>query len=207
MVSYEDEQLVAQFKLGQELAFNQLHQRYRTVIDEIGRKYFARGITRQDIQQAGSIGLYRAAKKYDPSRGVKFRTYAGLHIQSSIINTVKSATRRRQRALNQSLSLDRPYSDDQSTNIIETIAGNEPSPEERLLQREEHREAVIKLDLFLATLSKLERLVVKELAKGFTYKEVADNLGVTFKTVDNAFQRVKIKFTKRWHVGDLRLLK
>ena len=41
------------------------------------RRYAALGIlARQDLEQEGALGLIRAAERYDPSRGVRFSTYA-----------------------------------------------------------------------------------------------------------------------------------
>ena len=46
------------------------------LVVSICRKYSNVGVGLQDLVQEGSIGLSRAADKYDPSKGFKFSTYA-----------------------------------------------------------------------------------------------------------------------------------
>jgi len=42
----------------------------------IARKYSNVGVSLQDLVQEGSLGLSRAAEKFEPSKGFKFSTYA-----------------------------------------------------------------------------------------------------------------------------------
>lgn len=46
------------------------------LVVSISRKYSKVGISLQDLVQEGSLGLSRAAEKYDPTMGFKFSTYA-----------------------------------------------------------------------------------------------------------------------------------
>ena len=46
------------------------------LVVSIARRYHNVGVNIQDLVQEGSLGLYRAAEKFDPSKGFKFSTYA-----------------------------------------------------------------------------------------------------------------------------------
>lgn len=54
----------------------------RQVEDNLGlahlcaRRFMGRGIEYEDLFQAGCVGLVKAAENFDPSRGVRFSTYA-----------------------------------------------------------------------------------------------------------------------------------
>ena len=50
------------------------------LVVSIARKYANVGVSLQDLVQEGSLGLSRAAEKFDPSKGFKFSTYASWYV-------------------------------------------------------------------------------------------------------------------------------
>lgn len=48
-----------------------------------------RHICRDDLIQAGVLGLMEAVKRYDPGRGVKFETFAGLRIRGAMVDELR----------------------------------------------------------------------------------------------------------------------
>ena len=49
---------------------------YSYITEILSKRFTGRGIEFDDIYQSASIGLMNAIKRYDPSRGVRFATYA-----------------------------------------------------------------------------------------------------------------------------------
>eukprot|EP00594_Rhizosolenia_setigera_P002188 CAMPEP_0178953050 /NCGR_PEP_ID=MMETSP0789-20121207/8198_1 /TAXON_ID=3005 /ORGANISM="Rhizosolenia setigera, Strain CCMP 1694" /LENGTH=903 /DNA_ID=CAMNT_0020634255 /DNA_START=114 /DNA_END=2828 /DNA_ORIENTATION=+ len=58
------------------------------LVVSIARRYHNVGVNIQDLVQEGSLGLYRAAEKFDPAKGFKFSTYASWWIQQAVFRSI-----------------------------------------------------------------------------------------------------------------------
>jgi len=58
------------------------------LVVSIARRYHRVGVSVQDLVQEGSLGLARAAEKFDPKRGFKFSTYASWWIQQAVFRSI-----------------------------------------------------------------------------------------------------------------------
>jgi len=54
----------------------------------IAQRYRHRGVPLEDLVQEGSVGLIRAAERFDHRRGVRFATYAAWWIRRSIMDAI-----------------------------------------------------------------------------------------------------------------------
>src|SRR5688572_32775200 len=100
-----DDALVARFHEGDTLALNTLLQRYRRFARAKARGYFLVGADSDDIEQEGMIGLYKAARDYNPDRQASFRAFAELCITRQVITAIKTATRQKHHPVNQYVSI------------------------------------------------------------------------------------------------------
>ncbi len=69
---------------GSEAALHRLINAYTRLAISSARKYHRYGAPMNDLVQEASIGLMKAAEKFDPERGVRFSTYAAWWIKASI---------------------------------------------------------------------------------------------------------------------------
>jgi len=68
---------------GEDARAQLINSNLRLVVS-IARRYQGHGLSLLDLIQEGSLGLMRAVDKFDPSRGLKFSTYATYWIRQSV---------------------------------------------------------------------------------------------------------------------------
>lgn len=76
-----------------ETAKRKLIQANLRLVVSIAKKYIGQGVLFMDLVQEGSLGLIRAAEKYDYSKEFKFSTYATWWIKQTIIRAISNCSR------------------------------------------------------------------------------------------------------------------
>lgn len=75
------------------IAKRKLIQANLRLVVSMAKKYIGQGVLFMDLVQEGSLGLIRAAEKYDYSRELKFSTYATWWIKQTIIRAISNSSR------------------------------------------------------------------------------------------------------------------
>jgi RNA polymerase sporulation-specific sigma factor len=199
MTNYEalsDEDLLRLHRAGDARAEEALYARYKQVVRSKARTYFLVGADREDIIQEGMIGLYKAVVDYQFDRQASFRSFADLCITRQIITAIKSATRKKHIPLNTYISFNRSvFEGDTELPLIDVLTSSRISDPEEVLISRENWTAIA--DSIEHSLTKLERGVLGLYLYGYSYQQIAQQLAITTKSVDNAIQRVKKKLEAR----------
>lgn len=95
--SKEEKALGKQIKEGKpsqaDIAKRKLVQANLRLVVSIAKKYIGQGVLFMDLVQEGSLGLIKAAEKFDYSKNFKFSTYATWWIRQTIIRAISNNSR------------------------------------------------------------------------------------------------------------------
>lgn len=98
LLSFQDEKRLGKIikeeeGVQAEIAKRKLVQANLRLVVSIAKKYIGHGVLFMDLVQEGSLGLIRAAEKYDYARGLKFSTYATWWIKQTVIRAISNNSR------------------------------------------------------------------------------------------------------------------
>ena len=175
-------ELIMLSRLGDQNALTELMTQYKGLVKSIASHYFVAGADLEDIIQEGSLGLYKAIISFDETKYDNFDAYASMIIKRQILNAVKSSNREKNQSLNNSISLE-------DENVYD-IPSNNLTPEEKYASKQNVKDINVEMK---DKLSAYEYSVYRLQLDGYKYDDIANILGVSPKSVDNALSRIKNK--------------
>ncbi len=94
MISPEEEAILAlKIRAGDELALDKLTKANLRFVVSVAKQYQGHGLTLSDLINEGNVGLIKAAKKFDETKGFKFISYAVWWIRQSIMLAIVEHSR------------------------------------------------------------------------------------------------------------------
>jgi RNA polymerase primary sigma factor len=128
MISPEEEvELARRIKEGDQRALDRLTRANLRFVVSVSKQYQNQGLTLPDLINEGNLGLIKAAKRFDETRGFKFISYAVWWIRQAILQALAEQSRIVRLPLNKIGSINRinkVYAE------LEQELRREPTPEE-----------------------------------------------------------------------------
>lgn len=194
-----DEALCRSAREGDRLAEELLVTRYSRLVRTCARPYFLIGGDSEDLTQEGMIGLMNAVREYDDRKAASFRTFAETCIRNRLYSVLRWAAGDKHLPLNQSVPLDTPFFDGNSyTSGSSPLA--ERDPEAFLIDRERTKSLLANVR---KQLSEFEAKILGYYLDGLSCREIAETVGRSPKSVDNAVQRIRRKMAQQLLSGDI----
>ena len=184
-----DEVLVARAQSGCENSMNQMVTNYERLVHKMSQRFFLPGADRQDVVQEAMLGLAHAIRTFDTGFERKFFDYAVMCIRNSLVRAIRGANRKKQQILNQAGEMTDLTPVPTCSGVDEVVLGRMGLQE-----------------MFKVLASKLSALEVDVLRKrlaGAAAEEMAAELNLTVKQIENALFRARQKSRELLNSGAL----
>ena len=191
---YSDSELLMMMHEHSELAKDLLYKKYEYIVKIYVKKYkrmaYVLGVDIKDLNQEALVGFSDALNSYDENSNTKMATFISLCVERRMQSALLKASRKKNMALNEALSLEHEYQDFNVTLADIVSDNNENNPLTKMTRNEHYSRLVNDI---IKSLSNNEKDVLYLMIDGFNYKEIATILNLEPKSVDNTIQRIKNK--------------
>ncbi|MCI6627395.1 MAG: sigma-70 family RNA polymerase sigma factor [Tenericutes bacterium] len=192
---YNDNELIYLIYDFNEDANRILHEKYYKIIKIKVAKYRALakriGLDTCDLMQEGLLGLEEAINSYRDNKDMKFSSFANMCIERQILSVLNYHSRKKHTFLNDSCSID--VEDEKGRTMLDYSLKSDIDPL-MMMEKEEEKNSIY--DLMTKDLSKLEKEVFELKLNGLDYREIARLLNKSYKSIDSALQRIRVKLKK-----------
>lgn len=195
----QEARLSARILQGDERALNRLIEANLRFVVVIARQYQGQGLSMEDLVSEGNLGLMKAARKFDATRGLRFVNYAVVFIRQQIEKAVrKESDEQRVESTRdgQTRSVDAPLGSKANVSLLSVLV-NADSPQAD--QRVYNASLEDAIERSLQTLNERETVVVNAYfgigEERQTMAEIAERMSLKRERVrqirDRAVRRLK----------------
>lgn len=178
----DDLNLINSAQNGNEKAFEQLKNKYDYLIKSIIVNFVNSYLDYDDLYQEATLGFLNSVKTFNKNKNANFKTYSSSCIKNKVICAYRASERDKNKPINNSMQIEK---------ISEFLT--EKDPQDIVLSKENYKNVKRKI---ITKLSKVEEQVLILFLNGEKYKDIAQILNISEKSVNNALQRARNKLRK-----------
>ena len=172
-----------------------LCDKYKNLVRKKANALYLIGAEKEDLIQEGMIGLFKAIRDFDATKEVSFHHFAKLCISRQMYHAIEASQRLKHAPLNSYVSFFEETGKEGGITLEDVLeADTDQDPEKLLILRESYRDFYDGLE---QRLSPMEKQVCELYLQGKNYHQIADILGKSSKSIDNALQRIRKKISEQ----------
>ena len=186
--AFSDEELIEKLRQGENDITDYILEKYKPLVRKKTNAMYLIGGETEDLIQEGMIGLFKAIRDYRPDKDASFYHFAELCINRQLYSALEASNRKKHQPLNSYISLS--DQDNQGAVAADLLVDQERGPEQMVIEQELWEEYKKRLE---QNLSKMENKVLQYYLDGNHYIQIAEIMGKSPKSIDNALQRIRQK--------------
>ncbi len=185
-----DEELIACIHNGESQIADYILEKYKPLVRKKANAMYLIGGETDDLIQEGMIGLFKAIRDYEPTHDASFFRFAELCINRQIYSAVQMSNRKKHLPLNSYVSISTGDREEGGA-LEEILADYHAESPEQIIIGEESQQALYKE--LKDILSPMEQEVFAHYIEGLNYTQIAEKMGKSPKSIDNALSRIRQK--------------
>lgn len=186
--AFSDEELIEKLRQGEDDITDYILEKYKPLVRKKTNAMYLIGGETEDLIQEGMIGLFKAIRDYKPDKDASFYHFAELCINRQLYSALEASNRKKHQPLNSYISLSEQEHPDAVA--AELLVDKESGPEQTVIEQEVWEEYKKRL---AQNLSRMENQVLQYYLDGNHYIQIAEMMGKSPKSIDNALQRIRQK--------------
>ena len=186
--AFSDEELIEKLRQGEDDITDYILEKYKPLVRKKTNAMYLIGGETEDLIQEGMIGLFKAIRDYKPDKDASFYHFAELCINRQLYSALEASNRKKHQPLNSYISLSEQEHPDAVA--AELLVDKESGPEQMVIEQEVWEEYKKRL---AQKLSSMENQVLQYYLDGNHYIQIAEMMGKSPKSIDNALQRIRQK--------------
>ena len=186
--AFSDEELIEKLRQGEDDITDYILEKYTPLVRKKTNAMYLIGGETEDLIQEGMIGLFKAIRDYKPDKDASFYHFAELCINRQLYSALEASNRKKHQPLNSYISLSEQEHPDAVA--AELLVDKESGPEQTVIEQEVWEEYKKRL---AQNLSRMENQVLQYYLDGNHYIQIAEMMGKSPKSIDNALQRIRQK--------------